>query len=95
MPRVRLTKRAQNDLRTIWRTIAADNERAADKIFTRIMDRIELAAEHPHSGAPRPELGPEARILVEAPYIVIYVPHDGGIVVSAVVHGARDQASWL
>jgi toxin ParE1/3/4 len=95
MPSYRLSRRAEDDLRSIWRTIAADNPRAADRMFMRIIDRIELAAEHPLSGAPRPEIGSHARIVIEGPYIIIYEPHDEGLVVSAIVHGARDQGNWM
>lgn len=95
MPDWRLSRRAEDDIRSIYRTIAHDNPRAADDVFNRIMDRIEAAAAHPGIGAPRPELGKDARILVESPYIVIYRPDRIGIYVAAVVHGARDPANWL
>lgn len=49
----------------------------------------------PAIGASRPELGPTARILVEARYVVIYEPHERGIAVIAVVHGMRNPESWL
>lgn len=46
-------------------------------------------------GAPRPELSPTARILIEGNYIIIYEPMPYGIFVVSVVHGARDMANWL
>jgi toxin ParE1/3/4 len=95
MRKWRLSLRAEEDIRSIWRTIAADNPKAADGVFNRIMDHIERAAEHPGIGAPRPEIGDNVRILVESPYIVIYLPNDSGILVTAIVHGARDRASWV
>lgn len=95
MPRWRFSERAEADIRSIYRTIAHDNPRAADAVFQRILDRIETAAEHPLIGAPRPQFGEEARILVERPYIVLYRPDADGIYVAAIVHGARDPANWL
>jgi plasmid stabilization system protein ParE len=40
--------RAEDDLRDIWRAIAPDNQRAADALLRRILDKAELAAAHPH-----------------------------------------------
>ncbi|MCQ1780533.1 type II toxin-antitoxin system RelE/ParE family toxin [Neorhizobium galegae] len=90
-----LSPRAEEDLRGIWRDIAPDNERAADGLLRRILDKAELAAEHPHMGPARPELSPTARILIEGRYIAIYEPMPYGIFVVAVVHGPRDIENWL
>lgn len=49
----------------------------------------------PFIGVARPELGREARILVEGRYVVIYEPQPDGIAVIAVVHGMRDPDTWL
>ena len=90
-----LSPRAEDDLREIWRAIAPDNERAADALLRRILDKAELAAYHPHMGAARPDLSPTARILIEGRYIAIYEPKDYGIFVVAVVYGPRDVENWL
>jgi toxin ParE1/3/4 len=86
---------AESDLEDIWFTIAADNPAAADGVIRRVMRKAELACDFPEMGAPRPELSPTARILVEGRYVVIYEPHADGISVIAVVHGMRDPESWL
>lgn len=93
--KVQLTPRAESDLYEIWATIAADNPRAADGVIERIMYAFELASDQPGMGAPRPELGPTARILIQGRYIAIYEPEADGILVAAIVHGARDPESWL
>ena len=90
-----LTPRAEAQLYEIWSNIALDSPRAADAWFQRVMRKIHLAADLPHMGAPRPELSATARILVEGRYIVIYEPQADGVKVVAIVHGARDPASWL
>lgn len=90
-----LTPRAEDDLKEIWRAIAPDNERAADGLLRRILDKIELAASQPHMGAPRHELSPTARILIEGRYIVIYEPMPYGILVVAIVYGPRSTENWL
>lgn len=87
--------RAEEDLRDIWRAIAPDNERAAEGLLLRILDKAELAAGQPMMGAPRPELSPTARILIEGRYVIIYEPMPYGVFVVAVVYGPRDMDSWL
>ncbi|WP_348643123.1 type II toxin-antitoxin system RelE/ParE family toxin [Mesorhizobium sp. B2-8-3] len=52
MASYRLTPRAEQDLKNIWRHIAADSERAADGLVERIFDRLELACSHPNMGLP-------------------------------------------
>ncbi|CAN7595987.1 type II toxin-antitoxin system RelE/ParE family toxin [Rhizobium rhizogenes] len=90
-----LSPKAEEDLRQIWRTIAPDNERAADALLTRILDKAELAAGQPLMGSPRPELSPTARILIEGRYVAIYEPMPYGILIVAVVYGPRDVENWL
>ena len=90
-----LSPKAEEDLRQIWRSIAPDNERAADALLTRILNKAELAAGQPLMGSPRPELSPTARILIEGRYVAIYEPMPYGIFVVAVVYGPRDVENWL
>ncbi|MER8916730.1 type II toxin-antitoxin system RelE/ParE family toxin [Mesorhizobium sp. M0761] len=91
----RLTPRASQDLRDIWHTTAADNEKAADRLLMRIFERLELAAQHPKMGSARPELSATARVLVEGRYIIIYEPQPDGVIAVAIVHGMRDPDHWL
>jgi toxin ParE1/3/4 len=86
---------AVEDIREIWRTIAQDDENAADKLLLRLFSKLELAAAQPRMGAPRPELSSTARILVEGRYIVIYEPTVYGVLAVAIVHGMRDPETWL
>lgn len=66
-----LSQKSEEDLKAIWRNIAPDNERAADGVLTRILDKIALAAGQPFIGSPRTELSESARILIEGRYIII------------------------
>jgi len=93
--RIRLTPRAESDLFEIWDMIAAENPVAADGVIERIMRAVELASDQPRMGAPRPELSPTARILVQGRYVAIYEPAPDGVLVVAVVHGMRDPERWL
>ncbi|WP_186399654.1 type II toxin-antitoxin system RelE/ParE family toxin [Stappia sp. P2PMeth1] len=90
-----LSPRAERDIRGVWHDIAPDNEAAADALLRRLLDKAELAAGQPEMGAPRPELSPTARILVEGSYIIIYEPMPYGIFVVAVVYGGRNPENWL
>lgn len=67
-----LTPRAQDDLRGIWRTIAAENEPAADRLIDRLFDKFALAARHPEMGIARPDIADRARLLIEGRYVAIY-----------------------
>ena len=95
MAKYTLTLRAQQDLREIWLDIAEDNERAADRLLNRLLDKFELVAEHPEMGTARPALSPIARILIEGSYIVMYEPTPVGVEIIGVVYGTRDPSSWL
>lgn len=91
----RLTPRAQSDLREIWRTIAMDNEPAADSLVDRFFDKFDIAARHPEMGVARPDIAERARLLIEGRYIAIYEPASYGILVVAIVHGMRDRSHWM
>jgi toxin ParE1/3/4 len=91
----RLSPRAEQDIRDIWRSIALDNETAADALLRRLLDKAALAATQPNMGGVRPELSPTARILIEGNYILIYEPQAFGILVVAIVHGGRDPENWV
>lgn len=82
--------KAEQDLRDIWRWVAAQNEPAADALLSAFFDRLELAAQYPLMGLRRPDLGDIARILVVGNYVIIYEPHDAHLLVVAIIHGARD-----
>jgi toxin ParE1/3/4 len=91
----RLTPRAEQDLRDIWRNIASDSETAADALFLRVFDKLALAATQPLMGVARPELSPTARVLIEGRYIVVYEPTRYGVLAIAIVHAMRDPENWL
>ena len=95
MAKAVFSPRAEQDLREIWRSIAPDNEPAADALLLRILDKAELASGQPRMGSPRPEFSATARLLVEGRYVIIYEPMAYGIFVVTIVHGARDMESWL
>jgi plasmid stabilization system protein ParE len=65
--RIVYTRRAEDELRAIWRYIAVDNgnEPAADRILVAISEKIELLRDHPRIGPRRPDIAEGARLLIE------------------------------
>ena len=67
VPRLRHTARARRDLLDIWLDIASDNSTAADRVYDRLDARVKILERFPELGTARPEIAPEARVLVEPP----------------------------
>lgn len=91
------SRRSEDDLRSIWRFIAEDNEPAADRTLRSLLARIDLLRAHPRLGPRRRDIRPATRVLVEGHYLVLYEVHpdtDDGAVhrvdIIAVVDGRRD-----
>ncbi len=74
----------------IWLRIATNGPEVADQFFDKLEKRFELLAQWPMSGPGRPRIDPEARILVELPYIILYRLVPEGVQIVRIVHGARD-----
>jgi toxin ParE1/3/4 len=60
-------------------------------------DLVRRLADHPMIGAPRPSLGPAARVAVVSPYLVIYEYESGPDTVTLlrVLHGRRRIAASM
>ncbi len=89
MSRVTLTPRARDDLDEIWLRIALGSPAAADRLIDRIVDRCRRLEDHPKSGPARPEIAPDARMLVIGDYLALYSIKTGGVRIVRIVHGAR------
>lgn len=86
---VRQTARARADLLAIWRDVAADDPAAADRLFDRLEARVRILETFAEAGPARPDIAPDARVLVERPYLLLYRLVPGGAQVVRVLHGAR------
>jgi toxin ParE1/3/4 len=91
---------ARADLLDIYLTIAVEQPKAAERYFDRIEAKAKLLAGQPRMGVRRPDIRRSTRMLVEAPYIILYevVPDtDEGPVhmveIVRVVDGRRDLQS--
>jgi toxin ParE1/3/4 len=63
-------------------------------LFKKLYEQL---ADFPDSGAPRPKLGPQIRIGIVSPYVVIYryAEAENSVVVLRIVHGRRRIAGKL
>lgn len=89
MASVKQTARARADLDDIWLGVALDNFRAADRLVDRIIARCQTLADHPRLGPARPQIAPDARMLVVGDYLVLYRLAAGDVEIVRIVHGAR------
>jgi toxin ParE1/3/4 len=95
--RIFYTRRAEEELRGIWRYIAEDNEPAADRILLAISEKIDLLRDHPRLGPRRSDIAEGARLLIERHFLILYETHpntDEGPVedveIVSIVDGRRD-----
>jgi toxin ParE1/3/4 len=91
------TPQAREDLLDIYLTLGVDNAAAAERLYSAIVEKVNLLAAHPRLGMRRPEIAPSARMLVEGVYLLLYETHpdtDEGpvdvIEIVRVIHGHRD-----
>ena len=88
-PRVHQTARARADLLAIWLDVAVEDAAAADRLFDRLEARVRILETFAEAGRSRPDIAPDARVLVERPYLILYRLVPGGVQVMRVLHGAR------
>ena len=88
---------ARDVLLDLYATIGLDNPAAAERIYDRIETRAKQLADQPRMGPRRPDIRPTVRVLVEAPYLILYETRpdtDQGPVTSIeivmIVDGRRD-----
>jgi toxin ParE1/3/4 len=65
---------------------------AADRVIGAIVARFPVLAGMPDAGRERDEIGPGVRAFPVGKYVIYYRPAPrGGILISRVIHGTRDQ----
>jgi toxin ParE1/3/4 len=81
------TKTARADLRALRKFIARDSIFQADRMVSRIIERVERVAQRPGTGHPVHEF-PEKplRKIHESPYRIIYARDDSVFQVISLVH---------
>ena len=66
------TPQARADVKSIYLHIGAEQPRSAERYFERFRYKAGLLAEHPRLGERHPEIFRSARMLVEAPFVILY-----------------------
>lgn len=89
MQRVVWTPRARSDLDAIWLFVATESPGSADRLIDNLIQRSHGLADHPRMGPARPDIAPDARMLVEGDYLILYRLQADGVAIVRVVHGAR------
>lgn len=97
MADVIVSRRAEEELREIWRWIALDSPDAADRVLLRIDAKLQALCDFPDIGTIRDDIRPGVRMLVEGNYLLLYEHHevDGLVELVSVVDGRRDLGEWL
>jgi toxin ParE1/3/4 len=87
-----VSRRAQADLRSVWRYIASDNPAAADRVLLRIDKRMQILRRFPEIGTLRNDIRRGMRMLVEGSYLLLYEydPKKDEVELMAVVDGRRE-----
>jgi toxin ParE1/3/4 len=93
--KVRFTPMAKSDLQSAVRYIAADSKKAARRWAVSIRENCAKLGETPRLGVPKPELGPNARVLVVGSYLVFYETDAKSVEILRIMHGARDWQEML
>jgi toxin ParE1/3/4 len=83
------TVRARRDLIDLWLLVREADPAAANRLLQRIEARIEILRRFPQAGRHRREIAPDARVLVESPYLILYRLIPEGVQIVRVLHGAR------
>jgi toxin ParE1/3/4 len=95
MTTYRLTKRAEQNLRSIWHHVAMDSPTGADRLSDRILQSIRFLAANPISGTEWP--GGPAKIRCHpvpgTDYLIFFYPTSYGVRIAHIIHGGRDLAA--
>ena len=93
MKRYRLARPAKADLDLIWQRIAGESGiENASRLIDTITDRFPLLAEMPELGTTRDLIEGGVRAFPVGNYLIYYRrAQRGGILISRVIHGMRDQ----
>jgi toxin ParE1/3/4 len=87
---VQFSPLSETDLTDTWFQIAEQNFYAADAFIEAIRMRANKLSQFPERGAPRDDLMPNLRMLVEGKYLIFYRVSNSDVEILRVLHGAMD-----
>ena len=87
-----LSRRAEAELRQIWRYVAAENPAAADRLLLKIDGKLQVLRDFPKIGTLRADIRPGFRMLVEGNYLLLYEYDEADDIVELIsaVDGRQD-----
>ena len=88
---IRFSRTAERDLVAIQSYIAEDNERAAERVITRILQSIRYLAQLPNLGRPGLVEGTRELSIAGLPYVAVYRIEQDSIRVLTVIHTRRHR----
>lgn len=95
MSRFVIARAARQDLREIYRHIAAQNPGAAGRLRETFLDTFRTLAKNPLMGEARDDIAHGVRVFVVGNYVILYQPIASRIRIVQVVHAARDIEAIL
>lgn len=97
MTELLVSRRAEEELRHIWRYIAAENPTAADRLLLRIDAKLQILRDFPDLGTLRDDIRHGCRVLVEGNYLLLYERDTANDTVEliAVIDARRDLTGLL
>lgn len=92
MASLHVSRQAEEELRDIWRYIAADNMDAADRLLLRIEEKLDALRDFPGMGTLRDDIRTGFRMLVEGNYLLLYEYDEANdeVELVSVIDGRRD-----
>jgi toxin ParE1/3/4 len=97
MSTYRLSRRASDDVLSIWQRIATDSRRNADRLLARFERSFRFLATHPINGDVWKVGPPEIRYYAvpRSKYVVFFVPAASGVEIRRVIYGGTDLEAAL
>lgn len=94
MTRYRVASPVRADLDQIWTYVTRNSSQVlADRLLASLADRFLMLCNMPLMGRVRSDFGPDIRVYPAGEYVIYYRKIRGRIIISRVLHGARDQKS--
>ncbi|MEA5600647.1 type II toxin-antitoxin system RelE/ParE family toxin [Nostoc sp. UHCC 0252] len=90
MSRFRISTQAAQDIENIWKYIAPNNFKAANKLFDTLRESFPKLAKFPQMGRERSDLAPLLRTFPVKNYLIFYRLIDEGIEIVRILHGLQD-----
>jgi toxin ParE1/3/4 len=90
LAKIERSSRAEQDLIDIWKYIAEDSPKAADRVVDHFRSTLQMLALNPFMGRRRDELARGLRSFAVGEYLIFYLTGKSGILLVRVLSGYRN-----